>query len=75
MRPYIDGSQAVYRVSLSFRGPQLNRFKLIDEVSIYFIHCKWGLSVIYKSWDYGINGFGMVTHRSCVDTTLWFTQY
>ena len=32
---YIDGSCAVSRVSLSYRGSQMNRFRLIDEVSIY----------------------------------------
>ena len=31
----IDGSHAVYRISLSFRGPQMNRCRLIDEVSVY----------------------------------------
>ena len=32
---FIDGSRAVYRKSLSFRGPQMNRCRLIDEVSVY----------------------------------------
>ena len=26
----IDGSRAVYRISLSFRGPQMNRYRLIN---------------------------------------------
>ena len=32
---YIDGSCAVYCISLSFRGPQMNRCRLIDKVSVY----------------------------------------
>ena len=32
---YIDGSRAVYRISLGFRGPQIKRCRLIDEVSVY----------------------------------------
>ena len=32
---YMDGSRAVYRLSLSFRGPQMNMCRLIDEVSVY----------------------------------------
>ena len=32
---YIDGSRAVYHISLSFRGPQMNRCRLIDEVLVY----------------------------------------
>ena len=35
LKEYIDGSRVVYRISLSFRGPQMNRFRLIDEVSVY----------------------------------------
>ena len=31
----IDGSRAVYRISLSFRGSQMNRCRIIDEVSVY----------------------------------------
>ena len=32
---YIDGCRAVYHICLSFRGPQMNRCRLIDEVSVY----------------------------------------
>ena len=32
---YIDSSHAVHHISLSFRGPQMNRCRLIDEVSVY----------------------------------------
>ena len=32
---YIDGSRAIYSISLSFRGPQMNSCRLIDEVSVY----------------------------------------
>ena len=31
---YIDGSRAVYRISLSTVGPQVNRERLIEEVSV-----------------------------------------
>ena len=34
---YINGSRAVCRISLSFQWSQMNRFRLIDEVSIYFL--------------------------------------
>ena len=33
MRVYFDGSRAVYRISLSFTGPQINWCRLIDKVS------------------------------------------
>ena len=38
---YIDGSRAVYRICLSFRGPQMNRCRLIDEVSL--VSAAWQL--------------------------------
>ena len=43
---YIDGSCAVYRISLSFRGPLMNRCRLIDEVSVF----QWNVTpLIWKS--------------------------
>ena len=35
IRTYIDGSRAVYCISLSFSGPQMNTCRLIDKVSVY----------------------------------------
>ena len=32
---FIEGSHAIYRISLSSVGPQMNRSRLIDEVSVY----------------------------------------
>ena len=33
---YTDGSRSIYGLSLSFRGPQMKRCRLIDKVSVYF---------------------------------------
>ena len=54
---YIDGSRAVYRVSLSFRGPQMNRYRLIDEVSVYLQdHSNCHITLLY----YELGTFALV---------------
>ena len=49
---YIEGgSPAVYHISLSFRGPQMNRQILIDEVSVYLFFVDLTRSFMFKySW-------------------------
>ena len=68
-RLYIDGSRAVYHISLSFRGPQMNRYRLINEVSVYlfifillFFFCwlaAWGHS--YRETPWRLNHFNVIT--------------
>ena len=60
---YIDGSRAVYRISLSFRGPQMNRCRLIDEVSVYLqdrSNCH--ITLLYKSLKVSL---------SCLVSVAW----
>ena len=46
--PYIDGSRAVYHISLSSRGSQMNRWRFIDGVSVYLQDQKRILKI--KAW-------------------------
>ena len=53
MRGYIDGTRAVYRISLSFRGPQMNMCRLIDEVSVYLQNrSNCHITLLYKKVIY-----------------------
>ena len=46
----IDGSCPVCSISLSFQRPQMNRFRLIDEVSIYYQQiCNNGKALRYMN--------------------------